>query len=475
MNNCPKSNPSCKQNGGVVGKQFGTLLRSFDPEVNKQAASLKSVKETQAIKIPELFDGRETWKDFLSPIYDQGICAGCYAYSVVSSLADKFAIQSLGQVKPIFNPLESIMCMIDEQGSAEQFIKLRKNISLLQRQQLIRVSKACQGDTIYNIARHLYRWGAVEDSCVSYSKLSSILEDTDQLPVCSIIEGAGLDLCEDNNYAQRCWPIKTFYNFQEDNKDELTKLIMLSVLKWGPLVVAFNVFSDFIDGYDGKTIYTPKQGQKSLGGHAVKIVGWGLEDNIPYWICANSWGEQWGDNGYFKIVRNNELLELEKNHIGLWPQFPSTGGVGASPYTRINQLITDDDIKEREYNNIDVNTFYPTRLLSKIKNKELKTLPVPRISDKFKLPGNPEEIFDVNKLPSRQDFFAYLMLKRSFINVNGELVKYEGKQPVIFGKGGKSEENNKTRKTTMLIIILCLCIILLAAFIFRNRIKQLFK
>lgn len=38
-----------------------------------------------------------------------------------------------------------------------------------------------------------------------------------------------------------------------------------------------------------------------LGGHAVKIVGWGVEDGIKYWICANSWGPSWGENGFFRI------------------------------------------------------------------------------------------------------------------------------------------------------------------------------
>ena len=41
-----------------------------------------------------------------------------------------------------------------------------------------------------------------------------------------------------------------------------------------------------------------------LGGHAIKLIGWGVEYNhiytgsnntgIPYWICVNSWNELWG-------------------------------------------------------------------------------------------------------------------------------------------------------------------------------------
>lgn len=34
-----------------------------------------------------------------------------------------------------------------------------------------------------------------------------------------------------------------------------------------------------------------------LGGHAIKILGWGEENGTPYWLAANSWNSDWGDNG----------------------------------------------------------------------------------------------------------------------------------------------------------------------------------
>ncbi len=34
-----------------------------------------------------------------------------------------------------------------------------------------------------------------------------------------------------------------------------------------------------------------------LGGHAIKILGWGEENGVPYWLAANSWNTDWGDNG----------------------------------------------------------------------------------------------------------------------------------------------------------------------------------
>lgn len=35
--------------------------------------------------------------------------------------------------------------------------------------------------------------------------------------------------------------------------------------------------------------------------HAVQIVGFDMEGDIPYYIVRNSWGEKFGNGGYLKI------------------------------------------------------------------------------------------------------------------------------------------------------------------------------
>ncbi|KIH63214.1 hypothetical protein ANCDUO_06489 [Ancylostoma duodenale] len=48
------------------------------------------------------------------------------------------------------------------------------------------------------------------------------------------------------------------------------------------------------------------------GAHAVKIIGWGKENDVPYWLVANSWNTDWGENGYFRILRGENHCNIEK-------------------------------------------------------------------------------------------------------------------------------------------------------------------
>lgn len=76
----------------------------------------------------------------------------------------------------------------------------------------------------------------------------------------------------------------------------------------GPVETAFTVYEDFLTYKSG--VYRHRTGGE-LGGHAVKIVGWGVENGLKYWKIANSWNPNWGDQGYFKILRGTDECGIE--------------------------------------------------------------------------------------------------------------------------------------------------------------------
>jgi C1A family cysteine protease len=77
----------------------------------------------------------------------------------------------------------------------------------------------------------------------------------------------------------------------------------------GPVCACFVVYDDFFNYKSG--IYKHVSGA-NRGGHCVTIVGY--QDNPGYWICKNSWGEGWGDKGFFNIAYGQCGIESWRNH-----------------------------------------------------------------------------------------------------------------------------------------------------------------
>lgn len=69
----------------------------------------------------------------------------------------------------------------------------------------------------------------------------------------------------------------------------------------GPVAVAMDASSDLMMYYESGTISDAVACGTSLN-HEVVAVGYNMEANPPYYIVRNSWGSEWGLEGYFNIA-----------------------------------------------------------------------------------------------------------------------------------------------------------------------------
>ncbi|CAE8683872.1 unnamed protein product, partial [Polarella glacialis] len=73
--------------------------------------------------------------------------------------------------------------------------------------------------------------------------------------------------------------------------------------------VSLKVNSGFMSYSSG--VYSNSNG-KVLGGHAVTALGFGVESGQKYWLIQNSWGTNWGQGGFAKVVRGVGFMGIEE-------------------------------------------------------------------------------------------------------------------------------------------------------------------
>lgn len=147
-----------------------------------------------------------------------------------------------------------------------------------------RYDNGCNGGGIVEPFKWMQNTGIVTDSCFPY------VSGNGQVPSCikSCVNG-------EQFIKYKCKPgsIKEYESVAQE---------MEELYEHGPVDTGFNVYEDF--KYYKSGIYEHKTGNY-LGGHAVKVIGFGVENGVKFWICANSWGTAWGEDGFFRIKFGN--------------------------------------------------------------------------------------------------------------------------------------------------------------------------
>ena len=215
--------------------------------------------------LPRNFDSREAWPGCVSEVRDQSGCGSCWAFSASQVLSDRYCIATSSKNKLILSPQDMISC--DNSNHA------------------------CQGGELDKAWKYLENYGIVNEECFPYQSGDGIT-----IPKC--IENTCVNTkSEFKKYKAKINSSKAY---------QCPTLIKMEIFARGPIQAGFFVYEDFMHYQSG--IYEYTHGRK-LGGHAVVIIGWGEENDNPYWIVQNSWGNKWGENGFFRIKMGECMID----------------------------------------------------------------------------------------------------------------------------------------------------------------------
>jgi hypothetical protein len=318
-----------------------TLLRDSSVETEKVYDEIVRVKQPRRefFSAPLKFDGRVIWEGILGPVMNQGTCGSCWAFASTSTLADKFNIQSMGLLNIRLSAAQMILCYFDEDSFDAE---ASSNVEELTKNQSESIkTNACFGNSLYESFRYLYLIGACTEECVPYNnnlgpnneyKNVGTFGKTSEIPLCAAITGKFGDMCSDYKLDSvtgeelgtpiRFYRALHFYYVSGTSiygGDEYN--IRHNIYGWGPVCTAMEIYPDFYKFNAKTSIYEWNGIGPKVGGHAIEIVGWGEEKNKKYWIIKNSWGENWGLKGYFKMIRGNNNCKIEENVITCVPDY----------------------------------------------------------------------------------------------------------------------------------------------------------
>lgn len=202
--------------------------------------------------LPDSWD----WRDYgvVSSVKDQGQCGSCWSFSATGALESAWAI-STGQ---LFN---------------------------LSEQQLMDCSRP-YGNMACN--------GGLMDKAFEYAIDNGMCVDT-EVPYLAHRDFCSKDIkgCNKVAHFNDCMTVP------ENNENALKEAVFRA-----PVAVSIEADTKTFQFYKSGILDSSNCG--TTLDHGVLAVGYGIEDEKKYWIVKNSWGYDWGEDGYVRIARNED-------------------------------------------------------------------------------------------------------------------------------------------------------------------------
>jgi len=212
------------------------------------------------------FDWRKKdGQNWLTPVVTQGDCGSCYTISTVHMLTARNRIRKGSLSEPSFSVSFPLYCSEYNQG--------------------------CDGGYGFLQSKWTEDVGLIPEHCAPFSQGGGS---------CQVVSDCNLG---DKRYrATRHHYVGGYYGGSDADS------IRTELVEHGPLVMSFEPKEDFMYYKDGIYKSSPNKIHQEWEqvDHAVLLIGYGKEKNAPYWTMQNSWGDDWGENGYFRMARGSD-------------------------------------------------------------------------------------------------------------------------------------------------------------------------
>jgi len=284
------------------GRAYGYYNR-LDRTIEKPmpVGSDENMKKPQVLEnLPEYFNWMDyEGQDWTTSVKNQHSCGSCWDFAAIGAL-------------------ESIINIREGRADLDVDLSEQYVLSCLPR------SGNCVGGLAFNAYFYImsngssgnYRNGIIPESCFPYKSIDIHGyngEDHDNDPV----------LCDEKceNWEDFLIPISDCGYWHSQGTPEDINAIKSQVMQHGPVVTSLtctwyldgegNFIEWGLDNHDPEDYFSnPKK--YSIITHSVIIVGWQDDPEITnggYWICKNSWGEEFGYDGFFNIEYGTELID----------------------------------------------------------------------------------------------------------------------------------------------------------------------
>eukprot|EP00698_Gefionella_okellyi_P007206 TRINITY_DN1749_c0_g1_i1.p1 TRINITY_DN1749_c0_g1~~TRINITY_DN1749_c0_g1_i1.p1 ORF type:complete len:347 (-),score=75.53 TRINITY_DN1749_c0_g1_i1:61-1080(-) len=229
------------------------------------AGDAKNSCLAHGVRMPELRnDPTPTsvdWRDknAVTPVKNQGGCGSCWTFSTTGNIESQWFLAG--------HPLISL--------SEQQIVDCDHTCSDVGDPPQVVCDSGCEGGWPWAAMKGIMDAGGIElESAYPYKGVDgSCMFDSTKV------------VAKISNYT--CLPT---------DEDQIAAYVAQN----GPVSIALN--AGWLQFYIGG-ISNPLLCDAKTLDHAVLIVGYGVKGDKPYWIVKNSWGQGWGEKGYFEMIR----------------------------------------------------------------------------------------------------------------------------------------------------------------------------